>query len=107
MWYHDLIYHPLEQPISLSGRVARFNTDGFDSRIYAYEQDLIYTFSIPFYYLKGWRYYLNARYKWKGFTLEARVAQTRFDDRTSIGTGPARINTNHRTDVRAQLIYRF
>ncbi|MCB0600556.1 MAG: helix-hairpin-helix domain-containing protein [Saprospiraceae bacterium] len=107
MWYHDFIYHPLEYPISLSGRIARFNTGGFDSRIYAYEQDLIYTFSIPFYYLKGWRYYLNARYKWEGFTFEVRVAQTRFDNRESIGTGPTKINVNHRTDLRAQLIYRF
>ena len=107
LWYHDVIYHPLEYPVTLSGRIARFNTDGFDSRIYAYEQDLIYTFSIPFYYLRGWRYYLNLRYKWEGFTFEIRAAQTRYADRGSIGTGPAKINYNHRTDVRAQVIYRF
>ncbi|MBP8156019.1 MAG: helix-hairpin-helix domain-containing protein, partial [Leadbetterella sp.] len=39
----------------IKGRLAYFNTDSYDSRIYAYENDVLYAVSFPAYYGKGWR----------------------------------------------------
>ena len=39
--------------------VTLFETDNYDTRIYEYEPDLIYNFSLPSYYGKGIHYYIN------------------------------------------------
>ncbi|MEO1438667.1 MAG: helix-hairpin-helix domain-containing protein, partial [Bacteroidota bacterium] len=38
--YQDLIVKPVGSPLSFTGRFAIFDTDDFDSRIYAYENDI-------------------------------------------------------------------
>lgn len=59
--YQDVIYKPLIRKMSLSGRVAWFASDSYNSKIYAYENDLLYSFSIPALYGKGIRTYLNIK----------------------------------------------
>lgn len=77
--YQDLIYHPKSSPLSLSTRYAIFHTGGFDSRIYAYENDILYESALPFMSGIGRRAYLNLRYKvHKRLTAEFRYAQTRY-----------------------------
>ncbi len=61
--YQDVLWKPAGLPISITGRVALINTDDYDSRIYAFENDLLYRFRIPAYYGEGTRSYLNFRYK--------------------------------------------
>ena len=55
--YADLRYSPAKRPYAVAGRVQVFETDGFNSRIYAYEQDA--GFAAPAAYHKGLRYYIN------------------------------------------------
>ncbi len=50
-------------PASGNFRIQVFESDSYDTRIYAYEQDVLYTSSIPFFYRKGMRLYGN--FKWK------------------------------------------
>lgn len=45
-----------------SFRVSYFNTGSWDSRIYMYESDVLYGFSVPALYGKGFRSYINMRY---------------------------------------------
>jgi hypothetical protein len=59
--YQDLIYKPVGKRFSMNGRLEWFDTDGYNSRLYAYENDLLYTFSIPALYGKGIRTYFNFR----------------------------------------------
>lgn len=107
-FYQDVIFKPTQSPFSMSARVAIFDTDGFNMRFYNFENDLIYTFSIPAYFGQGSRYYLNLRYKGiRNLTIEGRIARTIFSDRDEIGTGNELINGNARTEVKAQLVYRF
>jgi hypothetical protein len=47
MLYQDIIYKPIEFPISFTTRLAYFDTDDYNSRIYTFENDLLYSFSIP------------------------------------------------------------
>ncbi len=100
--YQDLIVNPLGKSYSFTGRFAYFNTDDFDTRLYAYENDLTYNYGIPAYYLTGWRYYLNVRYKFKNMNLEARISRTILSNEETIGSGLNQIDGNKRTDVKFQ-----
>lgn len=59
----DLGFSPSGKLYSLNGRLAYFNTDGYYSRIYSYENDILYSFSIPAFYGDGIRTYLNYQLK--------------------------------------------
>jgi hypothetical protein len=89
-------------------RLQYFETGGYDSRIYAYESDVLYSFSIPGFFDKGYRYYLNISYhSGEKLTLWIRLAQTRYLNKTVIGSALDQINGRYKTDVRIQLRYRF
>ncbi|MCP3932121.1 MAG: helix-hairpin-helix domain-containing protein [Bacteroidetes bacterium] len=106
--YQDIIYKSINFPLSFTTRFAVFDTDGYDIRFYAYENDLIYTFSIPAYYHKGTRFYLNLRYKGiRNMTLELRYAQTYWANQQSIGSGYEIIEGQTRSEVKAQVKYSF
>jgi hypothetical protein len=106
--YQDVIYNPISSPFSFSARVALFDTDDYESRIYTYENDLIYYYAIPAFSDQGSRYYLNVRYNGiRHLTAEVKFAQTRQLDALSIGSGYDEIPGNKRSEIRFQLIYRW
>ncbi len=108
MIYQDILYRNLNSPLAITLRYALFDTDGFDSRIYAYEHDVLYAFSFPFYSDKGIRAYLLIRYRvHRQVDLYMRLAQTTYTNRDSSGSGLDLIEGNTRTEVKAQLRYRF
>jgi hypothetical protein len=92
----------------IKGRLAYFNTDSYDSRIYAYENDVLYAVSFPAYYGKGWRYYLIGKMPIsRNLDAWIRIAQTNVSDRTTIGSGTSEIEDNRKTDLKVQLKYSF
>ena len=106
--YQDLIFKPMGFPLDISTRFALFEMDNYDTRIYAYESDLLYSFSVPPYYNKGSRFYLNLRYKGiRNLTLEARVSQTRIRNQGTIGSGLNAIDGNTQTEMKFQARYKF
>jgi len=106
--YQDVIYKPIETPFTFTGRIAFFDTDDYLSRIYAYENDLSYQFSVPAYTYRGVRYYLNLRYSGlRNITVEGRIAQLRLYDRDEIGSGNLKIDGNTKTEVKVQVRVRF
>ncbi|MBI2729496.1 MAG: helix-hairpin-helix domain-containing protein [Sphingobacteriales bacterium] len=106
--YFDVVYNPHMKPLSATVRLQYFETDGFNSRIYAYENDVLYSFSIPSFFDKGWRYYLNLNYsiskKLQGWL---RIAQTMYKGKSLIGSGLDEIKGNHRTEAKVQFLYNF
>ena len=42
--YQDVVYKPKSSPFSFSFRYGLFDTDSYNSRIYAYENDILYVF---------------------------------------------------------------
>ena len=106
--FADIISQPIEK-IKAFARLAWFNTDGYDSRIYTYENDVPQYFYIPVFYSKGLRYYLNFSFEiTESLKLYCKVAQTRYlADDFVIGSGNTFITGNKRTDVKLQLKYRF
>ena len=108
MLYQDLIWHWQRKPLTLYFRYALFDTDDYDSRIYAYENDVLYSFSVPAYSGRGLRAYLLAKYRiGNGLRMEARLARFRYPYQDEIGSGSEKINGNTRTDLTLQLQWKF
>jgi hypothetical protein len=106
--YQDILFHPLKFPMGLSFRYAIFDTDTYDSRIYAYENDVLYSFSIPAYYFKGQRTYMTLHYRiTRHFDFWLRYATTIYENRSSIGSGNDEISGNQKTDLTFQLRCEF
>lgn len=55
----DFNYKSASKSYAINGRVAWFKTDTYNSRVYAYESDVLYAFSVPALYGRGFRAYLN------------------------------------------------
>ncbi len=108
MLIQDVIVKPFGKPYSFNIRYVIFDTDGYNSRLYAYENDVYGTFSIPPYYFKGSRYYINFRYKMrKGLDLFVRYGNTLYTNRTTIGSANDEIQGSTKQDVRAALKFEF
>ncbi len=106
--YQDVNYNFKKQPVNLSFRYAIFDTDTYNPRIYAYESDVLYAFSIPAYYYKGTRNYLTLKYNvMQGMDIWFRVAQTYFSNRDHHGSGLTEIDGRTKTDVKVQVRYKF
>ncbi|PWJ55300.1 helix-hairpin-helix protein [Dyadobacter jejuensis] len=92
----------------LSGRLAFFKTDNYDSRQYVYEKDMLYAFSIPAYYDTGTRHYLLLKYNLSNdLRLWLRWSQTRYQHLDSISSGLNSIAGKTRSEIKAQLLYQF
>ncbi|MGN6533128.1 MAG: ComEA family DNA-binding protein [Ginsengibacter sp.] len=104
----QLNYKPPSKYFSANTRLSYFETDGYDSRIYAFENDVLYGYSIPVFFDKGYRYYINIHYKISGkLSLWSRFAQTIYTDKTSIGSGLDAIKGNKKSEIKVQMIYSF
>lgn len=103
--YQDIILNFPKPNISIHTRIAYFDTDSYDERLYAYENDVYYAFSIGSYYYKGIRGYLLLRYKYKWISLWLRVAQTYYIDRQVISSGLTQIDKPHKTEIKAQIMF--
>lgn len=121
LFYQDFIFKSNNHPLSLTARLALFDTDDYESRIYAYENSVLYEFSIPALFDQGYRYYLNFRYRMtRKLTMELRWARThytRLELRTdpnsffytdAVGSnGNEQILGDTKSEVRVQMKYQF
>lgn len=90
----------------LTARMALFDTDTFDNRLYAYEQNAVGTFAIPAFSGRGSRQYLLAQYRIHSrLTAYFRIAQTHYTDREAISSGMQEISGPKQTDT--VLLLRF
>lgn len=104
--FQDVIYKPLMNSFSAGIRLQYFDTDGYNSRIYAYENDVPYSYSIPSFFGRGFRYYLNAGYDISEKTsIWVRLARTVYKSEVTVGSGLDEIPYNHKTDFRIQIRY--
>ncbi len=106
--YQDLTYRHPSEKFTATGRFALFQTDTYDARIYAYENDVLYAYSVPPYYGRGARYYLL--FKWsitRHMDFWLRFAQTYFNDRETISSGANEIDGNTRSDIKVQVRFKF
>ena len=74
--------------LKVTGTVAWFHSDDYDSRLYQYEPSTQYDFSFPAYYGHGIRYSLMMQADiGKHLALATKLGVTNYFDRSVIGTG--------------------
>jgi hypothetical protein len=106
--YQDIFYELSKIPLSLNMRYAIFDTDSYDSRIYAYESDILYAFSIPAYYSKGTRMYFNLKYTvGKFMDIWLRYAQTYYSNKETISSGLTQINGDTKSEIKLQIRFKL
>ena len=105
----DIIFKSMKQPISFTLRYAVFDTKGYDSRVYAYENDILYSYSVPALYYKGQRAYVMINWDiTRKFEIWIRVAQTIYDNQDVQSVGSLnQINSNHKTELKLQARVKF
>ena len=104
----DIAYKPENKPYSLTFRYAIFDAQDYNARIYAYENDVLYSFSVPALYGKGMRIYLLGKVKlFNALTLYARIGRTIYSDRDENGSGLTLIEDNHKTDLKVEAIWKL
>ena len=108
MIYQDVTYKALSFPVSFSARLAYFDTETYNARIYAYESDVLYGYSFPAYFNRGMRAYLVVRYSInRNIDAWFRVANLFWSNREEIGSGLETIDGKSRTDIKVQLRFKF
>jgi hypothetical protein len=108
MMYQDVKFKAMFSKLSFSLRYTYFNTESYDSRIYAYENDVLYGYSIPSFYGKGKKIYLLLKYNIiKNTDLWIKLSETIYDDRDVIKSGWDEIEGNKLTELKIQLRYKF
>jgi hypothetical protein len=106
--FFDFIYKPRLKSYSGILRLQYFETDGYNSRLYAYENDVLYNYSIPVFFGQGYRYYLTLNYDLtKKLSFWLRWAQTIYRGKDLIGSGTDEIEGNRKTELKLQARYIF
>ena len=102
--YQDLVHRPLSGPVEITLRFALFETDGWNARVYAFENDLVGSFSIPPHYGRGTRWYAMVRMApLQRLDIWLRYGAWIYRDQEVIGSGSQEISGNRRSDIRVQL----
>ena len=106
--FQDVIWKKMNVPFSVTLRYALFQTDAWSARLYAYENDVLYSYSIPAYYGKGARIYGIFKFDIRrNIDLWIRVAQWTYTDRDEISSGDSAIEGFRKTDCTMQLRMQF
>lgn len=102
--FQDFDWKSSTGKISITGRITMFDIDGFYSRIYSYEDDMIYTYSVPMFLNRGTRVFILSKIKIRrNVDLWFKIAHTQYKNISTIGSGLDQILVPYKTDIKLQL----
>lgn len=115
LFYTDVYVKPAFNPFSFNARIQYVETDGYNSRIYAWENTILYNFSIPPFFNKAMRYVINVNYRLKPRPVKQQqkrfdclfalsLAQTVDMAKTAIDTTKAAVGAYNKLDLKLQII---
>jgi len=110
MVFYEIAYKALGSPISISARFAIFDIDSWNARIYTYERDVLYVYSVPAFQNSGSRFYLNGRYNLaKRVSMWIKISQTFQSnaDGYSLSDPAATIDGPTKTTIKLMLRFKF
>ena len=108
LFYQDVDYRPANVRVSGNMRLAYFHTASYNSRLYAYEDDVLYSSGLGMYNGIGWRAYMNLQYKMNNkLSVWVRYAAFLYQNVETVGSGLDRIEGNKKMEVKFQLRYKF
>jgi|APCry1669189204_1035204.scaffolds.fasta_scaffold00279_8 Helix-hairpin-helix motif len=106
--FQDISIKPLKVPLKIILRYSVFDCPYYESRIWAYEPDVLYGYSLPSYYGKGVRACALVKYSiGKHFAFCLKAGLTRYNDKNVISSGLDQINANWKLDLNAQIQVRI
>lgn len=106
--YQDISYQPLQSRFSGNVRFVVFTIPSYNSRIYAFQNDVLFSNSILAYQNQGMQFYGNARYRFaRALDLWLHYETQSYANRESMGSGTTQIAGNKRSEVKLQLRYQF
>lgn len=97
--YQDFRFTPAET-LTIDARFTIFETEGFQSRVYQFENDLLYVLSNSMLFDRGQRFYLLINWQttdWLRFWLKTSISI--YSNRSTVGSGLTQIDGNRRSDV--------
>lgn len=93
---------------NVQGRFAYMNTPSYDTRNYAYEPGVPYSFLLPAYAGKAIKTTVVMAYQWnREMAIAAKYARIQYQDRTEVGSGLDTIEGNTKTDITLQISYKM
>ncbi len=108
MAYQDIIYKPKGSKISGNFRLAWFKTASYDSRVYSFENDVLYSYTILPLQHTGFRTYFNTQYSFKkGIDFWFRYSAYLYRGEKTVGSGLDLIEGDKKSEIRLQMRYRF
>lgn len=108
LFYQDLDYRPLSSRISANMRLAFFHTDSYNSRSYAYEDDVLYGSGSGLYSGKGFRSFFNLSFRVNSrLRIWGRYAIFYYPGEEKTGSGLDEISGNVKSDFKLQLRCQF
>ncbi|MHA8073963.1 ComEA family DNA-binding protein [Aquirufa sp. HETE-40SA] len=93
---------------NVQGRFAYMNTPTYDTRNYAYEPGVPYSFLLPAYAGKAIKTTLVMSYQWtREIGVAAKWGRIQYQDRMEVGSGLDLIEGNTKTDITLQISYKM
>ncbi|WP_149525118.1 hypothetical protein [Sphingobacterium hotanense] len=106
--YQDLQWTGMSHRWKASGRLIYFNIDSYNARIYSFERDMLYSFSFPFFFHHGCRFYFNQRWNLNSrWTVWTKYGISKYFDIDHLGSGLDRIEQDYRSEIRLQVRFRW
>ncbi len=105
--YMDLIYRPSNSKFSITTRLCFFNVNDYKARIYALENDVLYTWTVPGFSGSGSKIYSIFKFKYKNLTTQMRYALIKYYDRNTIGTLYNAVPSNYVHEINFLIRYVF
>ena len=107
MIWQDIRFR-IRKNLQVDARVTLFDTDGFESRLYHFENDLLHVFASTMLFDQGQRLYLLLNYDpAERIRIWLKLSTTIYENRTSIGSGRDHIPQSHRSDIGLQVRVRI
>lgn len=108
MIFQDIQLKPANIPLSFVFRTALFEVEEYDARIYAFENDVPYSFSVAMLQNSGVRNYLMVRWHVKkGLDIWGRAYSVHYSGLSSIGSGTGEIEGNRKSGISLLVKYSF
>lgn len=109
MIYQDVFYQPMGAKLSGNVRLAFFKTSSYDTRMYAYENDVLFASSYPVYHNEGIRTYVNLRWKVSSrVDIWTRYALFHYEGDTNVGSGLDEVERGRmRSEIKTQIRFKI
>lgn len=105
--FKDIRFNPFHN-FRIDARITVFDADDFESRLYQFENDLLYVLSNTMLFDRGQRVYILFHYRLaQRIDIWFKAATTVYENRNVIGSGLNQIAGNRRSDIGIQMRLRL